>query len=158
MKRFLAAVLCFLLMFTSLSGFAFATSTDPAEQDTDVITEQSDQPADTLDIELDDQTPEFSELPVEEQYLYLQQLASEDEMEAALAALSEEQCAALLSYAQTVEPNGDELQTVVFTAAGPFMPPVSVTPMRRMLMRALANNEDGNGLELSKEEIGRAHV
>lgn len=151
MKRFLAAVLCFLLMFTSLSGFAFATSTDPAEQDTDVITEQSDQPADTLDIELDDQTPEFSELPVEEQYLYLQQLASEDEMEAALAALSEEQCAALLSYAQTVEPNGDELQTVVFTAAGPFMPPVSVTPMRRMLMRALANNEDGNGLELSKE-------
>ena len=151
MKRFLAAVLCFLLMFTSLSGFAFATSNDPSVQDTDVITEQQDQPADTPDIELDDQTPAFSELPVGEQYLYLQQLASEDEIEAVLATLSEEQCAALMSYAQTVEQIGDEPQTVVFTAAGPFMPPVSVTPTRRMLMRAASNGEDSNGLELSKE-------
>lgn len=151
MKRFLAAVLCFLLMLTSLSGFAFATSNDPSVQDTDVITEQQDQPADTPDIELDDQTPAFAELPVGEQYLYLQQLASEDEIEAVLATLSEKQCAALMSYAQTVEQIGDEPQTVVFTAAGPFMPPVSVTPTRRMLMRAASNGEDSNGLELSKE-------
>ena len=42
------------------------------------------------------------------------------------------------------------LQTVVFTEAGPFMPPVDVAHTYR-LMRAAAGTAEGNGLEVSKD-------
>ena len=149
-KKIFAAVLSLVLIvaMTIPGTLALSNDQDSAEGDFTVADETSSLPQES---EEEDQTPAFAELTAEEQYLYLQQLASEDEIEAALATLSEEQFSALLSYAQTVEQNGDEPQTVVFTAAGPFMPPVSVTPARRMLMRAAANSEESNGLELSKE-------
>ncbi|MCI6965845.1 VWA domain-containing protein [bacterium] len=99
-------------------------------------------------------TPEedFASMTDEELYAYVKQLSTDEEIEAFLKQLPEERLNALVAYAQAQEPVVVP-ETVVFTDAGPFMPPVTVERvLRRYAARAAAEEpaDTGNGLELSK--------
>ncbi|MDD5919420.1 MAG: VWA domain-containing protein [bacterium] len=99
-------------------------------------------------------TPEedFASMTDEELYAYVKQLSTDEEIEAFLKQLPEERLNALVAYAQAQEPVVVP-ETVVFTDAGPFMPPVTVERvLRRYAARAAAEEpaDNGNGLELSK--------
>ena len=87
-----------------------------------------------------------------ELYAYVKKLSTDEEIEAFLKQLPEERVNALIAYAQAQEPTVVP-ETVVFTDAGPFMPPVTVERvLRRYAARAAAEEpaDNGNGLELSK--------
>lgn len=166
MKRWISILLCLALLVTLLTGIAAATSEDGAEdapasgdvqaqpadveagEDEPAEEEPADEPADE-----EPASKSFAEMSVEEQYAYIRALTSDEEIEAAVSTLTEEQYAALEAYAiERAQADYVPPQTVVFTDAGPFMPPVSVTVARRM-MRAAAYSTGttaGNGLELSK--------
>lgn len=78
---------------------------------------------------------------------------SDEALEAFERSLSEEQIQALQAHIQAIAPTEEQTppETVVFTDAGPFMPPVNVAPVRRMMRSVAATGmTDGNGLELSK--------
>lgn len=87
-----------------------------------------------------------------ELYAHVKQLSTDEEIEAFLKQLPEARVNALIAYAQAQEPTVVP-KTVVFTDAGPFMPPVTVERvLRRYAARATAEEpaDNGNGLELSK--------
>ena len=88
-----------------------------------------------------------------ELYAYVKKLSTDEEIEAFLKQLPEERVNALIAYAQAQEPTVVP-ETVVFTDAGPFMPPVNVAA-RRMMLRAMAATgvTADNGLELSKTAV-----
>lgn len=95
-------------------------------------------------------TKSFAEMTPEEQYEYLQTLASDEAAEAALATLTEEQLAALEAYAQSLDESdgGDTPKTIPavnYTHAGPFLAPVEVPA--RMKAGALAMRTVGGGEE-----------
>ena len=100
-------------------------------------------------------TPEddFASMTDEELYAYVKQLSTDEEIEAFLKQLPEERLNALVAYAQAQEPVVVP-ETVVFTDAGPFMPPVTVERMLRWNAARAAAADDsadtGNGLELNK--------
>ncbi|MDD7260157.1 MAG: VWA domain-containing protein [Eubacteriales bacterium] len=101
------------------------------------------------------ETPEedFASMTDEELYAYVKQLSTDEEIEAFLKQLPEERLNALVAYAQAQEPVVVP-ETVVFTDAGPFMPPVTVERVLRSRYAARSAAEEpadtGNGLELSK--------
>ena len=166
MKRWISILLCLALLVTLLTGIAAALSEDGVEaaptsgdvqaqpadveagEDEPAEEEPADEPADE-----EPASKSFAEMSVEEQYAYIRGLTSDEEIEAAVSTLTEELYAALEAYAiERAQADYVPPQTVVFTDAGPFMPPVSVTVARRM-MRAAAYSTGttaGNGLELSK--------
>ena len=87
-----------------------------------------------------------------ELYAHVKQLSTDEEIEAFLKQLPEARVNALIAYAQAQEPTVVP-KTVVFTDAGPFMPPVTVERvLRRYAARVAAEEpaDNGNGLELSK--------
>lgn len=86
-----------------------------------------------------------------ELYAHVKQLTTDEAIEAFLKQLPEARVNALIAYAQAQEPTVVP-KTVVFTDAGPFMPPVNVAA-RRMMLRAMAATgvTADNGLVLSKE-------
>ena len=87
-----------------------------------------------------------------ELYAHVKQLTTDEAIEAFLKQLPEARVNALIAYAQAQEP-AVVPKTVVFTDAGPFMPPVTVERvLRRYAARAAAEEpaDNGNGLELSK--------
>ena len=92
----------------------------------------------------------FENLPVNQQYAYLMALENEEDAEAAIKSLTEEQINAIIAYAQAIEAAKPVPETVVFTKAGPFMPAVNVASMRRSVMRAGTEDSQGDGLYLSK--------
>lgn len=92
----------------------------------------------------------FENLPVNQQYAYLMALENEEDAEAAIKSLTEEQINAIIAYAQAIEAAKPVPETVVFTKAGPFMPAVNVASMRRSVMRAGTEDSQGDGLNLSK--------
>lgn len=99
-------------------------------------------------------TPEedFASMTDEELYAYVKQLSTDEEIEAFLKQLPEERLNALVAYAQAQEPVVVP-ETVVFTDAGPFMPPVTVEHVLRSRYAARPAAEEpaeDNGLELSK--------
>lgn len=98
---------------------------------------------------------DFASLTVAEQYAALKSADNEAEAQALFDTLTEQQQTALVTYAQTqAEQEYTVPQTVVFTEAGPFMPPVNVAPVRMKTMaRAAAApaEDDGNGLEFTKK-------
>ena len=85
-----------------------------------------------------------------ELYAHVKQLTTDEEIEAFLKQLPEARVNSLIAYAQAQEP-AVVPKTVVFTDAGPFMPPVNVAARRKMLRaRAATGVTADNGLELSK--------
>lgn len=98
---------------------------------------------------------DFASLTVAEQYAALKSADNEAEAQALFDTLTEQQQTALVTYAQTqAEQEYTVPQTVVFTEAGPFMPPVNVAPvrMKAMARAAVVPAEDvGNGLEFTKK-------
>ncbi len=98
---------------------------------------------------------DFASLTVAEQYAALKSADNEAEAQALFNTLTEAQQTALVAYAQTqAEQEYTVPQTVVFTEAGPFMPPVNVAPVRMKTMARAAvvpAEDDGNGLEFTKK-------
>ena len=97
---------------------------------------------------------DFASLTVAEQYAALKSADNEAEAQALFDTLTEQQQTALVTYAQTqAEQEYTVPQTVVFTEAGPFMPPVNVAPvrMKTMARAAAAPAEDDNGLVFEKK-------
>ena len=92
----------------------------------------------------------FENLPVNQQYAYLMALENEEDAEAAIKSLTEEQINAIIAYAQAIEAAKPVPETVVFTKAGPFMPAVNVASTWRSVMRAGTEDSQGEGLYLSK--------
>jgi len=94
----------------------------------------------------------FADLTPEEQYAAIQTMTDE-QIEAALATLTEEQADALVAYAQSVA-TYEVPETVVFTQAGPLMPPVKVESVRPKKLMAKAvpkrSSNSPEGLELDK--------
>lgn len=108
-----------------------------------VLGETNDDPADTV----------FSSMTVEEQYNALFEM-SDEEISGALSQLTEEQYHALEDYVIELESSKQEpIETVVFTEAGPFMPAVSVVPVRRLMKAGSrgAGESSPDGLELNKQ-------
>lgn len=87
-----------------------------------------------------------------ELYAYVKQLSTDEEIEAFLKQLPEERVNSLIAYAQAQEPTVVP-ETVVFTDAGPFMPPVNVAARRMMRAMAATGATADNGLELSKTAV-----
>lgn len=88
-----------------------------------------------------------------ELYAYVKKLSTDEEIEAFLKQLPEERVNALIAYAQAQEPTVVP-ETVVFTDAGPFMPPVNVAMKKKMMRMTLSGATEepaDNGLVLSKE-------
>ena len=93
---------------------------------------------------------DFASMTDAELYSYLKQLNSDAEVEAFLKQLPEDRLKSLMAYAAEQEPFVLP-KTVVFTKAGPFMPPVNASRLvRRAAFRAFAQTATDNGLELSK--------
>lgn len=96
----------------------------------------------------------FNKMTVEEQYAYILTLTTNEEIEAALATLTEEQVTALTDYAVEAEKaNAEPPKTVSYTSAGPFMPPVQVIASYARRMFAAPASETGasnEGVETSK--------
>lgn len=107
----------------------------------------------TLPVHAEDN--DFASLTVAEQYAALKSVDNEADAQALFNTLTEAQQTALVTYAQTqAEQEYTVPQTVVFTEAGPFMPPVNVAPvrMKTMARAAVVPAEDvGNGLEFTKK-------
>ena len=90
-----------------------------------------------------------------ELYAYVKQLTTDEEIEAFLKQLPEERVNALIAYAQAQEPTVVP-ETVVFTDAGPFMPPVNVAMKKKLMRMTLSGATEepaDNGLELSKTAV-----
>lgn len=88
-----------------------------------------------------------------ELYAHVKQLTTDEEIEAFLKQLPEARVNALIAYAQAQEPTVVP-ETVVFTDAGPFMPPVNVAMKKKMMRMTLSGATEepaDNGLVLSKE-------
>lgn len=98
---------------------------------------------------------DFASLTVAEQYAALKSADNEAEAQALFDTLTEQQQTALVTYAQTqAEQEYTVPQTVVFTEAGPFMPPVNVAPVRMKTMARAAvvpAEDDGKGLVFTKK-------
>ena len=98
---------------------------------------------------------DFASLTVAEQYAALKSADNEAEAQALFDTLTEQQQTALVTYAQTqAEQEYTVPQTVVFTEAGPFMPPVNVAPVRMKAMARVAAvpaEDDGKGLVFTKK-------
>ena len=107
----------------------------------------------TLPVHAEDN--DFASLTVAEQYAALKSVDNEAEAQALFDTLTEQQQTALVTYAQTqAEQEYTVPQTVVFTEAGPFMPPVNVAPVRMKTMARAAvvpAEDDGNGLVFTKK-------
>lgn len=106
----------------------------------------------TLPVHAEDN--DFASLTVAEQYAALKSVDNEADAQALFNTLTEAQQTALVAYAQTqAEQEYTVPQTVVFTEAGPFMPPVNVAPvrMKTMARAAAAPAEDDNGLVFEKK-------
>lgn len=92
-----------------------------------------------------------------EEFLSIVNGLSAEEAAAFENTLSGEQIQALQAHLQAISPVEDPVppKTVVFTAAGPFMPPVNVSASKWSLRRAIASSEvtADNGLEISKEVV-----
>lgn len=89
-----------------------------------------------------------------EEFLALVEGMSEEEEQAFSDSLSAEQLEALRAHIQEIAPAEEATppQTVTFTDAGPFMPPVAVQTVRRLL-RSAANTQaedEDNGLVTTK--------
>lgn len=89
-----------------------------------------------------------------EEFLALVEGMSEEEEQAFSDSLSAEQLEALRAHIQEIAPAEEATppQTVTFTDAGPFMPPVAVQTVRRLLRSApnLLAKEQDNGLVTTK--------
>jgi len=103
----------------------------------------------------------FAEMTVEEQYAYLQTLESDDDIDAALATLTEEQRAAFDAYAQSLaETESKETPPAInYTQAAPFLPPVMITaPMRARSLAvpsmAVVEEDEEDALVLDKTLSG----
>lgn len=107
----------------------------------------------TLPVHAEDN--DFASLTVAEQYAALESVDNEADAQALFNTLTEAQQTALVAYAQTqAEQEYTVPQTVVFTEAGPFMPPVNVAPVRMKTMARAAvvpAEDDGNGLVFTKK-------
>lgn len=92
-----------------------------------------------------------------EEFLPIVNGLSAEEAAAFEKSLSGEQIQALQAHLQEISPNEDPVppKTVVFTAAGPFMPPVNVSASKWSLRRVIASSgvTADNGLEISKEVL-----
>lgn len=92
-----------------------------------------------------------------EEFLSIVNGLSSEEAAAFENSLSSEQIQALQAHLQEISPAVDPVppKTVVFTAAGPFMPPVNVSASKWSLRRAIASSgvTADNGLEISKEVL-----
>ena len=107
----------------------------------------------TLPVHAEDN--DFASLTVAEQYAALKSVDNEADAQALFNTLTEQQQTALVTYAQTqAEQEYTVPQTVVFTEAGPFMPPVNVAPVRMKAMARVAAvpaEDDGKGLVFTKK-------
>ena len=176
-KRFIALLLCCVMLFTlspSLIASAAADDNTAAQSTEGQVT--TGETADTtgnnppVDPQLDannggtgtgaenggsseeNSGKDPASMTDAELYAHVKQLSTDEEIEAFLKQLPEARVNALIAYAQAQEPTVVP-KTVVFTDAGPFMPPVTVERvLRRYAARVAAEEpaDNGNGLELSK--------
>lgn len=119
---------------------------------------ETSEPADPSEpSETTEETESEEEFDVEAAYNYVMSLTSDEEIDAYLATLTDEQLEELLAYAQEHMPQPEPPKTVPFTDAGPFLPPVQVSSARmRMKMSAAARDTDrvdNEGVETSKKVI-----
>ena len=122
-----------------------APSVTPAPSDTDTPVEAPDYAALYNDL--------MAAATFAEAHALLEGLTDE-QLSAFIDSLTEEQYAALEEHIQSLiaeEPH-EVPETVVFTDAGPFFPPVNVGDAWRLLTKSglKAGSDDGNGLETSK--------
>lgn len=122
-----------------------APSETPAPSDTDTPVEAPDYAALYNDL--------MAAATFAEAHALLEGLTDE-QLDAFIGSLSEEQYAALEEHIQSLiaeEPH-EVPETVVFTDAGPFFPPVNVGDACQLLTESglKAGSDDGNGLETSK--------
>ena len=177
-KRFIALLLCCVMLFTlspSLIASAAADDNTAAQSTEGQVT--TGETADTtgnnppVDPQLDannggtgtgaenggsseeNSGKDPASMTDAELYAHVKQLSTDEEIEAFLKQLPEARVNALIAYAQAQEPTVVP-ETVVFTDAGPFMPPVNVAMKKKMMRMTLSGATEepaDNGLVLSKE-------
>lgn len=128
LKKLLSVLLC-AAMTASATPYAFAEE-DEIQAEVIVENDETDETEEgsETDEEATDEDEE-EEFDVVEAYEYVMSLESEEDAAAYLESLTEEDYAALEAYAVERAPEEAEpIETVVFTDAGPFMPPVNVRP------------------------------
>ena len=135
---------------TSTGSQPDATPSNPADANTPSNTTDTSAGAENGGSSEAKSKTDFASMKVEELYAYVKKLSTDEEIEAFLKQLPEARVNSLIAYAQAQEP-AVVPKTVVFTDAGPFMPPVNVAARRKMLRaRAATGVTADNGLELSK--------
>ena len=135
---------------TSTGSQPDATPSNPADANTPSNTTDTSAGAENGGSSEAKSKTDFASMKVEELYAYVKKLSTDEEIEAFLKQLPEERVNALIAYAQAQEPTVVP-ETVVFTDAGPFMPPVNVAARRKLLRAMTATGVTAdNGLELSK--------
>ncbi|MDD7280763.1 MAG: VWA domain-containing protein [Erysipelotrichaceae bacterium] len=102
---------------------------------------------------------DFVNMSVVEQYNFIMNLSSQEEIDSYLQQLSEEQFNALSEYAASQEVQ-EPVQSYTFTEAGPFLPAVNVAKQSRLMKALRAVGDDSNstlvdnkGIDTSKTVI-----
>ena len=132
-----------------------ATPSNPADANTPSNTTDTSAGAENGGSSEAKSKTDFASMKVEELYAYVKKLSTDEEIEAFLKQLPEERVNALIAYAQAQEPTVVP-ETVVFTDAGPFMPPVNVAMKKKLMRMTLSGATEepaDNGLELSKTAV-----
>lgn len=140
---------------TSTGSQPDATPSNPADANTPSNTTDTSAGAENGGSSEAKSKTDFASMKVEELYAYVKKLSTDEEIEAFLKQLPEERVNALIAYAQAQEPTVVP-ETVVFTDAGPFMPPVNVAMKKKLMRMTLSGATEepaDNGLELSKTAV-----
>lgn len=129
-----------------------AETNENSEEGTDIVSEEEEK-EDPEAIDEKSKEPAFADLTPEEQYKALLTM-TEKEAEEAISSLNEEQLKALTDYIENL-PLPEKPRTIVFTNAGPFKDPVSVSRSKGKKLRTASKapakgKEPPEGLEMSK--------
>ncbi|MGM9913187.1 vWA domain-containing protein [Floccifex sp.] len=107
-----------------------------------------------------DENVDFVNMSVADQYNFIMNLNSDEEIDSYLQQLSEDQFNALSEYAASQEVQ-EPVQSYTFTEAGPFLPAVNVAKQSRLMKAMRAARDDSNstlvdndGIETSKKVTG----
>lgn len=95
---------------------------------------------------------DFVNMSVVEQYNFIMNLSSQEEIDSYLQQLSEEQFNALSEYAASQEVQ-EPVQSYTFTEAGPFLPAVNVAKQSRLMKAMRALNDDSNPELIDNDDI-----
>jgi len=166
-NRLLALALCFLMIVSiAIPAFATGDSTVPEGEvielpETTPVPEQTEAPVETT-------VPEQKVEPVvdlnaelyaklmaaqsEAEWIDIARNLNEEEQKTFIEYMSEEQVAELQNHVNSITVY-EKPVTKNFTNAGPFMPPVEVKSVQRMIRMMSSGTDAGNGLEIGKNAV-----